>query len=376
VTGAGLAPRSGALVLHEEISPGALPERTHAADDGTLLWEPIPAGEHRDTRRGCPRWPEVLWLRSSLGELVQGRCGATNLCEYCSKLGAMENTEMLWLDALQGVAPSIYICLTTRSTDPRPSSFYKSRELIQRDLRARWPTAELAWLLEFTTGKGQRSGGRRRPHWNGLLKGVPDDDLAEAREMIVTRWCSREDALAFDRDGKPLQEVSLIRDVGGLTKYLAQHFQKQSQKPPEGWSGHRFTKSRGYLWLPTPEARAAARESLKLKRALWRAERDGLVGEEAERSAAAAMLASAVVTWELVQLNASRPLTDAERTPPAPAPEAAGRTDLPGSGRSARADARRSRAPGARPTAPASPRAAWPGAPPARPSAGRSERME
>src|SRR4051794_28082344 len=86
-----------ALDLHEGISaPGGV--RTHSAVDGTLLWEaiaqaPLPAS-------GCPRWPEHLRLRSSLGEVVPGRCRATNKCAYCARLAAVETSEMLMLDAM------------------------------------------------------------------------------------------------------------------------------------------------------------------------------------------------------------------------------------------------------------------------------------
>jgi hypothetical protein len=275
-------PRSGPLVLHEGIS------------------HPDPRG------RGCKRWPEGSWLLSSQGEMVVGRCKSTNLCDYCAKLGAVENTELLKLDALHGVAPNIYVCLTTRATTPEPRHFYRSRELILRALRRRWPATEVAWLLEFTTGYGERSGGKRRPHWNGLLKGIPDDDLDQAREVIRGVWCGREDALPAH------QMVELIRDAGGLTTYIAAHFQKSSQAPPAGWRGHRFTKSRGYLWLPTPEARELARRSLRERRELRRAIGRGLEAHDAELAVHEAMALADATTWRLMALEPS-PARRAER---------------------------------------------------------------
>ena len=39
-------------------------------------------------------------------------------CSYCAKLAAIENAEMLALDALENGAPEVWACLTTRSADP------------------------------------------------------------------------------------------------------------------------------------------------------------------------------------------------------------------------------------------------------------------
>jgi hypothetical protein len=261
---------------------------------------------------------------NTTGELVRGRCKSTNQCDYCAKLGAIENTELLWLDALHGVTPTIYVCLTTRSAVRDPAKYYKSRELILRDLRVRWPAAEVAWLLEFTTGYGARSGGLRRPHWNGLLKGIPDEDVGQAGEVIRSRWTAREDALAEHQD------ISLIRDVGGLTKYIAQHFQKESQAPPAGWRGHRFMKSRGYLWTTTPEAREAARASLRFKRAVRAVEREApeLYPEDVDRVATARVAAAAEVEWIIVRtLPGNNAPPRAQRPPMVRAHQIASRED-------------------------------------------------
>ncbi len=213
----------------------------------------------------------------------------------------MENAELLALDALAGVAPGMWAVLTTRTPESKPAPFYKSREHVLRALRRRWPGCEYAALVEFTTGYGERSGGRRRPHWNLLLKGVPAEDLAAAEEVIAGVWCAREDA-------RPeAQFVGLVGEMGGLMRYLALHFQKESQAPPPGWRGHRFLKSRGYLATSTPEARAAARASLRHKRELWRAIERGLVGQAAEDAAAAAIARAEATSWELVDVTPRQP---------------------------------------------------------------------
>src|SRR3954470_17776219 len=117
---------------------------------------------------GCPRWPETMRLRSSLGEVVRGRCRATNQCAYCARLAAVENSELLALDALAGDAPQVWAVLTTRTATLDTARFYLSREKLMKALRRRWPSCEYTALVEFTTGYGPRSGGRRRPHWNLL----------------------------------------------------------------------------------------------------------------------------------------------------------------------------------------------------------------
>ena len=271
-----------ALGLHEGIS-------TPEASEG--LFDPVVGG--------CKRWPEHLRLLSSQGELVRGRCRATNQCTYCARLAAVENTELLALDALHGEAPQVWACLGTRTASADPKRFYASRRKVQVALERRWEGTEYAALVEFTTGYGPRSGGKRRPHWNLLLKGIPAGDVDQARDVITRVWCAREDALA------KYQYVGTIGEARGLMAYLALHFQKESQAPPKGWRGHRFMHSHGYLWLPTKEAREVARRGLRLKRELHRAEARGLSGWEAELEARAARKLAENTTWELHQLHAT-----------------------------------------------------------------------
>jgi hypothetical protein len=250
-------------------------------------------------------------LRSSQGELVRGRCRSTNLCAYCARLGAVENAELLALDAMTGSAPAVWAVLTTRTPSLDPKHFYRSREQVQAALRRRWPSTEYAAIVEFTTGYGARSGGLRRPHWNLLLKGIPAAELDPAAAVIRRVWCDREDA---EPEG---QFVGLVGEMGGLMRYLALHFQKESQAPPPGWRGHRFMKSRGYLATSTPEAREAARRSLRHKRELWRAIRRGLSPHDAELAAHEAMKLADATTWQLMYLTPPRvtPRPEEKRCP-------------------------------------------------------------
>src|SRR3954464_14658481 len=64
---------------------------------------------------GCLRWPEEMrLLNTTTGELLVGRCKATNLCRYCQRLYVVETVEMLTLDAVE-YAPTLWTVLTART---------------------------------------------------------------------------------------------------------------------------------------------------------------------------------------------------------------------------------------------------------------------
>lgn len=244
--------------------------------------------------RTCERWPKRLSLISSAGEIVRGRCSSPNLCEYCARLAAVLNAELLSLDALHGVSPSSYLVLTTASTDPEPRAYYESKRQLQRRLRDEIEGFQAAWLVEFTTGRAATSGGARRPHLNGLLKGVRTTDQTDVvRQVVEEVWCRREAALPAAQYVAPVQEMQ------GLMRYLALHFLKERQAPPLGWRGHRFTTTRGYLWLPTPQARKVARESLCDGRELWRALAAGATASEAEDRVQWSRFVRSQTTWSV-----------------------------------------------------------------------------
>lgn len=228
------ASRAGALDLHEGID---------------------------DPRRsgGCQRWPEGLWLlNGASGELVRGRCRATNLCRYCQRLYVVETVEMLTLDAVEW-APTIWVVLTAREHLTRADCRRHLAQLLKA-ARRRWPDVQWFVQVEF-----QRRGAL---HLNLLLKGVPVELLDQVRELVVSRWCERVDALPVG------QWAGVVEDAGGTVRYLAKmlaHGLKAEQAPPIGWRGHRTSQTRGYLVRPASVMREEARESLRAKRRLWRA---------------------------------------------------------------------------------------------------------
>ena len=204
---------------------------------------------------GCKRWPEHLrLLNATTGELLPGRCKATNLCDYCARLFAVETSEMLLLDAMED-APSLYVVLTARELLTRADCEAHLRQL-RRSLRKRWPAIRWAVLVEF-----QRRGAL---HLNLLVKGVPADEADELHERASALWCSRVDA-------KPqAQFVGNVHDGAGLVRYISLHFLKPAQAPPKGWSGHRTSQSRDYLVRPASAMREEARRSLRAKRIVHR----------------------------------------------------------------------------------------------------------
>lgn len=256
----------------------------------------------------CNRWPKALRLHSSTGQLVKGRCRSTNKCGYCARLAAVEVSEMLALDAMSGVAPDVWAVLTTReqwatyAQSPERATecaerFNDARRLVMRAIRRRWPDAEYCCILEFTSGRSHQSGGRRFPHWNLLLKGIPQTELLELEAVITSVWCARVDALPA------AQFVGAVSEQGGLMRYLALHFLKESQCPPRGWRGHRVTRSRGYLSQPGWRARLEAVASLKLKRALRQALMDGHEGIEALAVAELELQRAEQARWQCVTIE-------------------------------------------------------------------------
>jgi hypothetical protein len=240
---------------------------------------------------------------------VRGRCRSVNLCDYCAQLASIENTALLTMDATVGTSPAVLAILTTRTATADPKPFYRARSELYRALKARYgPQVAYAALVEFTTGYGPLSGGKRRPHWNLLLKGLPVDEIDAVRELIVSTWCKHVDA-------KPQgQYVEVLLDAAAAVRYVGNHFQKASQHPPKGWKGHRFTRSRNYLWTDTTAARAAARESVQLARELWKAEQFYLeagvelldvyeAGIDVAGQAREAVTAAAGITWEVTRLG-------------------------------------------------------------------------
>lgn len=213
----------------------------------------------------------LRWQRGELVGYVEGRCGSVNKCDYCAIQTAHENARMLGLDCLDDTRPQLLAILGTGLPTLDSAPFYGGRREVMRALRDRFGRqVQYCALQEFTTGKGLRSGGLRRPHWNLFIKGIDAGDVDEARAIVRARWCAN----VPDADPEA-QYVELVRNVGAAAKYVAMHFHKRDQAPPEGWRGQRFNASRGYFGeLTRAQARARARESLQRDREYFKVQRD------------------------------------------------------------------------------------------------------
>ena len=232
--------------------------------------------------RACGRWPEHFALvNCATGEAVRGRCKATNLCRYCARLYAVETAEMVLLDAMED-APTVYCCLTSRDFLTRPE-VHRHLQAVRRAGRALWPALRWFVSVEFTQAG--------RLHVNLLVKGVPLEELGSFSETVRRVWCARTDALPVAQCIKPISEV------GGIVKYVALHFLKESQAPRSGWRGHRTSQTRDYLVRPASVMRGEARSALRLKRLLWR----GVPGE----LAALELEVREAQTWILRGVNPS-----------------------------------------------------------------------
>lgn len=256
-----------------------------------------------DPRTGCKRWPEGLaLLNHRTGELVEGRCKATNLCRYCQRLYTVETVEMLTLDALE-LPPTLWVVLTAREHLTREQTYSHLRQL-RKAARKRWPEIEWFVQVEF-----QRRGAL---HLNLLIKGVPVEAADELHQVLVERWCARVDALPV------AQWRGVVQDAGGVTRYIAKmlaHGLKAEQAPPIGWRGHRTSQTRGYLVRPASVMRVEAREALALKRELRKAVKAGLEAHDAELAAHEARAVAAATTWTVRHYSLRRREEGEARSP-------------------------------------------------------------
>jgi hypothetical protein len=185
------------------------------------------------------------------------RCGASNRCLYCSWLTALENATVVALDSADCL-PQVGFTLTTRAAKTEPAVFRDDVRLAFRALRRRWPDARYLGQIEFTTGEGERSGGHRRIHMHGLLKGVPRAAAPEVAAVARRVWHAR--------TGAHRVEAHELHRPAGAIAYLVNHHQKTAQRPPAGWRGKRLRPSKGYYERPAAELREQARAVLADKR--------------------------------------------------------------------------------------------------------------
>lgn len=248
-----------------------------------------------DPRAGCPRWPEHLRLYAeATGELIEGRCKATNRCKYCQARYVAETVEALLLDGLYGPSPSIYVVLTAREHLTRADTHAHLRQL-RRSLRKQWDSIEWFVQVEFQL--------RGALHLNLLTKGVEQAEREELHQRMTELWCARVDA-------QPVGQWSGdIVEEGGLAKYLGKrlgHGLKAEQAPPLGWKGHRTSQTRGYFNRPVTELREEARRVFRRRALMRRAIAAGNSPHDAELLVVELEQLADQTSWRILSLNLRR----------------------------------------------------------------------
>jgi hypothetical protein len=252
---------SGLGELPQEVAGGREAPLVLSTDIST----PDPLGSSwGEGRKWCQRSPDGIRLQLPDGRLVPVRCGSPNKCDFCAYMAAVECGALILLDGLEDGPPEVAVTLTTRNPDTPMERFRRDVEKAVKAIRRRHPEASYFARIEYTTGKAQHSGGRRRIHAHMLFKAIPADECA-ALELVVRRvW--------KERTGAHRIEVAQMRSAAGAMHYVTEHFAKAIQRPPRGWTGRTTRYSiprgerRGYFVRPLDERREQARELLRDRR--------------------------------------------------------------------------------------------------------------
>lgn len=206
--------------------------------------------------KGCPNPVLGLRFQHASGELSPIPCNRST-CPVCSRRQSMVTATMVGLNA-QLFQPRLVSTFTTRDRIEKVA-FRRAAAQIIRQVRSEFPRVEYCSFLEFTTGKGFRSGGVRRPHSHTLWTGIPPSG-APVVSAIAANVLER-------TTGAYRQEVEEIRTPAGATMYVASHHLKESQAPPAWWGPTRRVRpSKGWWRRPSPELRQEASGIVKAKR--------------------------------------------------------------------------------------------------------------
>jgi hypothetical protein len=170
---------------------------------------------------------------------------------------------MLRTDAEENSAPTHVLTLTSSRVAWTSKEYARACATFWQAFRRRYGHVEYCGFVEFTTGKGKRSGGHRRLHTHWLVKGLDQAvDVAEVQAWVSAEWSKLTGAWRV--------EFARLETVGGVVGYLALHHEKAEQRPPVGWTGRRLRPSKGYF--AETGARRRARAGLWL--AQYRAEKN------------------------------------------------------------------------------------------------------
>lgn len=220
--------------------------------------------------RWCERGPKGLRIVSG-GEMFRPRCKRRD-CARCWVIRSRQTARALVLDA-RVETPRFCMTLTTVDPNTTPEQIRRGVENVIRRLRRRFGRIEYFAAVEFTTGRGPRSGGYRRLHLHLLIKAdIETFDVIEAERIARETWEGMTGAYRI--------EVAALVSPGAALGYLALHHRKPEQLPPVEWRGMTERSSKGYWSSPVAELREVATKQLAAE-AL--AHRTGLPLELAER---------------------------------------------------------------------------------------------
>lgn len=220
----------------------------------------------------CLKGPNHLRFLLPDGTLQRLPCKASNRCPSCAWTAALTASMMLYIDAHQGRCPTVGMTLTTRAPTTTPEQFRRDVEQLFKLVRREAGAMDYAGMVEFTTGKGSRSGGHRRIHQHLIGKtAAPADVIRDLEPVAAALWERRTGATRF--------EMRELRTAAGAIGYLGMHHFKREQAPPRGWQGRRLRASKGYYDMPALVLRAEAEEAVRserVRKAVMRATRDEL----------------------------------------------------------------------------------------------------
>ena len=172
-------------------------------------------------------------------------------------MATVEWATMVLQDAIAGSPPRLGLTLTTAKPTTDPAEFRYAVKEVRALLRRELGRVEDCGHIEFTTGKGKRSGGHRRIHQHSLVK-LPDDVPVEQAQGLEPAIRSTWERLT----GAHRVELAELRTPAGAAHYLTHHHAKQVQCPPKGWTGRAYRPTQGYFAAPRAERLAAARAQL------------------------------------------------------------------------------------------------------------------
>lgn len=215
-------------------------------------------------RGGCPNPVLGYRFRLASGDLVPMPCNRSS-CTWCSRRAGMITAVMIGLDAAN---EQPWVCSTFTTRDRMtPTGFRDAQDRVRKLVRSEvGPHVRSCSFLEFTTGRGERSGGVRRPHLHTLWKGIG----AEAAPIVA--GCAG--YVLEKAAGAWRHQVDEIETPAGATMYVARHHLKESQAPPASWGPTRRVRpSRGYYSEPAEELRTRAKAIVRekrIERRIWR----------------------------------------------------------------------------------------------------------